>query len=421
MRVLAINNNILNFSGLYVKNKNPNAPIKEKSPKNEELRANPADIFIAYKTKTPSEVKTSIKDFLAANERGVDFHINMLSSIQAGFEAAHKTTGEIYSNDDYIKTLIEQFNPKNVISFFEQGCEFDLDGNLKKKITKNKDGSIQIDYFSPDGKIERTTKTDRRGEWLEVVEGLETEKDGTQKIQKKYLFNLYENRLESYEEGIEISPLGDVKIQKEVNSKGVFSKSGIYFTVDEGVEISKDGTKTTAKSLYYKTKERKDENGILIPSDITFVYKEGLVQKTDGSEEAAKSLVYKSINSKVFGNYKEGEKAFQNGTFTIQKEASFNDDYNFEFYKEGIEKLPNGAETTSRQITYKNGTPETYAIGAEFFPDGSEKQKCALSFILGEIVYFEDCTKNGEGKIQAAAKILQNTKQGWKNVSDVLI
>ena len=226
MRVLAINNNILNFSGLYVKNKNPNAPIKENSPKNIELRANPADIFIAYKTKTPSEVKTSIKDFLAANERGVDFHINMLSSIQAGFEAAHKTTGEIYSNDDYIKTLIEQFNPKNVISFFEQGSEFDLDGNLKKKITKNKDGSIQIDYFSPDGKIERTTKTDRRGEWLEVVEGLETEKDGTQKIQKKYLFNLYENRLESYEEGIEISPLGDVKIQKEVNSKGVFSKSG---------------------------------------------------------------------------------------------------------------------------------------------------------------------------------------------------
>ena len=67
---------------------------------------NPADIFIAYKTKTPSEVKTSIKDFLATNERGAEFHINMLSSIQAGFEAANKTTGEIYSNDDYIKTLI---------------------------------------------------------------------------------------------------------------------------------------------------------------------------------------------------------------------------------------------------------------------------------------------------------------------------
>ncbi len=83
--------------------------------------------------------------------------------------------------------------------------------------------------------------------------------------------------------------------------------------------------------------------------------------------------------------------------------------------------MPNGTETISRQITYKNRTPETYAIGAEFFPDGSEKQKSALSFILGEIVYFEDCTKNGEGKIQAAAKILQNTKQGWKNVSDVLI
>lgn len=421
MRVLAINNNILNFSGAYVKNKNQNVQIKEHSPKNEELRANPADIFIAYKTKTPIEVKTSIKDFLAANERGADFHINLLSSVQAGFEGADKTLSEIYSNDDYIKTLIEQFSPKNVISFFEQGSELDLDGSLKRKITKNKDGSIQIDYFSPDGKIERTTKTDRRGEWLKVVEGLETEKDGTQKIQKKYLFNLYENRLESYEEGIEISPLGAVKIQKEVNSKGVFSSSGTCFTVNEGVEISEDGTKTTAKSLYYKTKERKDENGILIPSDITFIYKEGLVQKTDGSEEAARNLAFNSINSKVFGNYKEGEKALQNGGFTIQQEASFNDDFNFEFYKEGVEKLPNGTETTSRQITYKNRTPETYAIGAEFFPDGSEKQKSALSFILGEIVYFEDCTKNGEGKIQTAAKILQNTNQGWKNVSDVLI
>lgn len=421
MRVLAINNNILNFSGAYVKNKNQNVQIKEHSPKSEELRANPADIFIAYKTKTPIEVKTSIKDFLAANERGADFHINLLSSVQAGFEGADKILSEIYSNDDYIKTLIEQFSPKNVISFFEQGSELDLDGSLKRKITKNKDGSIQIDYFSPDGKIERTTKTDRRGEWLEVVEGLETEKDGTQKIQKKYLFNLYENRLESYEEGIEISPLGAVKIQKEVNSKGVFSSSGTCFTVNEGVEISEDGTKTTAKSLYYKTKERKDENGILIPSDITFIYKEGLVQKTDGSEEAARNLVFNSINSKVFGNYKEGEKALQNGGFTIQKEASFNDDFNFEFYKEGVEKLPNGTETTSRQITYKNRTPETYVIGAEFFPDGSEKQKSALSFILGEIVYFEDCAKNGEGKIQTAAKILQNTKQGWKNVSDVLI
>lgn len=421
MRVLAINNKILNFSGAYVKNKNQNIQIKEHLPKNEELRATPADIFIAYKTKTPNEVKTSIKDFLAANERGADFHINLLSSVQAGFEGADKTLSEIYSNDDYIKTLIEQFSPKNVISFFEQGSEFDLDGNLKRKITKNKDGSIQIDYFSPDGKIERTTKTDRRGEWLEVVEGLETEKDGTQKIQKKYLFNLYENRLESYEERIEISPLGAVKIQKEVNSKGVFSSSGTCFTVNEGVEISEDGTKTTAKSLYYKTKERKDENGILIPSDITFIYKEGLVQKTDGSEETARNLVFNSINSKVFGNCKEGEKALQNGGFTIQKEASFNDDYNFEFYKEGVEKLPNGTETISRQITYKNGTPETYAIGAEFFPDGSEKQKSALSFILGEIVYFEDCTKNGEGKIQTAAKILQNTNQGWKNVSDVLI
>lgn len=421
MRVLAINNNILNFSGAYVKNKNQNVQIKEHSPKNEELRANPADIFIAYKTKTPNEVKTSIKDFLAANERGADFHINLLSFVQAGFEGADKTLSEIYSNDDYIKTLIEQFSPKNVISFFEQGSEFDLDGNLKRKITKNKDGSIQIDYFSPVGKIERTTKTDRRGEWLEVVEGLETEKDGTQKIQKKYLFNLYENRLESYEEGIEISPLGAVKIQKEVNSKGVFSSSGTCFTVNEGVEILEDGTKTTAKSLYYKTKERKDENGILIPSDITFIYKEGLVQKTDGSEEAARNLVFNSINSKVFGNYKEGEKALQNGGFTIQKEASFNDDFNFEFYKEGVEKLPNGTETTSRQITYKNITPETYAIGAKFFPDGSEKQKSALSFILGEIVYFEDCAKNGEGKIQTAAKILQNTNQGWKNVSDVLI
>lgn len=421
MRVLAINNNILNFSALYAKNKKQSAPIKENLPQNEELRANPADIFIAYKTKTPIEVKTSTKDFLAANERGADFHINLLSLVQTGFEGADKTLSEIYSNDDYIKTLIEQFNPKNVISFFEEGCEFDLDGNLKRKITKNKDGSIQIDYFSPEGKIETTAKADKRGEWLEVVEGLETEKDGTQKIQKKYLFNLYENRLESYKEGIEISSLGAVKIQKDVNSKGVFSGSGIYFTVDEGVEISEDGTKTTAKSLCYKTKERKDENGILIPSDITFIYKEGLVQKTDGSEEAAKNLVFKSINSKVFGNYKEGEKAFQNGAFTIQKEASFKDDYNFEFYKEGIEKLPNGNETVLMQITYKEGTPETFAIGAEFFPDGSEKQKCALSFILGEIVYFEDCAKNGEGKIQAAAKILQNTKQGWKNVSDILI
>ena len=83
--------------------------------------------------------------------------------------------------------------------------------------------------------------------------------------------------------------------------------------------------------------------------------------------------------------------------------------------------MPNGTEATSRQITYKIRTPETFAIGAEFFPDGSEKQKSALSFILGEIVYFEDCTKNGEGKIQTAAKILQNTKQGWKNVTDILI
>ena len=83
--------------------------------------------------------------------------------------------------------------------------------------------------------------------------------------------------------------------------------------------------------------------------------------------------------------------------------------------------MPNGKEKISRQIKYKKGKPENYAIGAEFFTDGSEKQKCALSFILGEIVYFEDCAKNGEGKIQAAAKILQNTNQGCKNVSYVLI
>ena len=56
-----------------------------------------------------------------------------------------------------------------------------------------------------------------------------------------------------------------------------------------------------------------------------------LVQKTDCSEETARNLVFNSINSKVFGNYKEGEKALQNGGFTIQKEASFNDNYNFEF------------------------------------------------------------------------------------------